>query len=212
MKFPNILFLLLLGSLFLNTGCNDDEDPPEEQDISGTWKLESMDYTVESTVAIAAQAGVPASTSVSTTDGEATNIDAFLDFTSTDYSATGSYDIEGTSTTDGNASDFSVTMDDITSNGTYTQEGDEITFMGTLMQVNVEDFEFDFDFPDIPGFEFEIPDFNISDQLQDAESTAVISSFDGNNMTLTIDQTETTEDITSTNTTVMSQTMVLSKQ
>jgi hypothetical protein len=90
--------------------------------------------------------------------------------------------------------------------------------VGTFIDVSVEDFEFNLEdfFPDWPeGFplpEIEFPDTDLTENLEDAESTIDIVSLNGNTLVLQSNIEETTNEDGSTSTTMVVQNMTLEKQ
>jgi len=204
--------------LFL-TSCDDDEDP--EQDIVGDWKVESMEYTVTSSASGEVSGQTIDQSSV--TEGEMTNANAFLNFTESTFTATGNYDIESTTTQNDPisgtvTSDLTSSFTDLNNQGTYTRNGNELTFTGSFMEFDFEVIDFDISGFDFGGIDFEelgieFPDVEFEEfNLEDQTSTGTITSSDGSSMTMIFDIEETSVEQGITNSTVVQQTLVLTKQ
>jgi len=207
--------------MFLLTSCDDDDNEVTVDDITGEWKIETMNYTVDSTVSGDVSGQVIDQSNV--TVGEMLNSDYFITFTDDNFSTMGSYDIDATGTqTDpinGTVtSDLSSTFSDVNGEGTYSRNGNVLTFDGTFVEFDFDITEFDVDGLgiDLDLFEelgIEFPEINFDEfDLENQESEGTITSFDGNNMTMEFNLDETSTENGITNSTVVEQTLTLTRQ
>jgi len=221
MKSLKLLFSLLFLSMFLLTSCDDDDNEVTVDDITGEWKIETMNYTVDSSVSGEVSGQEIDQSNV--TVGEMLNSDYFITFTDDNFSTMGSYDIDATGTqTDpinGTVtSDLSSTFSDVNGEGTYTRSGNVLIFIGTFVEFDFDITEFDVDGLgiDLDLFEelgIEFPEINFDEfDLEDQESEGTITSFDGNSMTMEFNTEETSTENGVTNSTVVEQTLTLTRQ
>jgi len=207
--------------MFLLTSCDDDDNEVTVDDITGEWKIETMNYTVDSSVSGEVSGQEIDQSNV--TVGEMLNSDYFITFTDDNFSTMGSYDIDATGTqTDpinGTVtSDLSSTFSDVNGEGTYTRSGNVLTFIGTFVEFDFDITEFDVDGLgiDLDLFEelgIEFPEINFDEfDLENQESEGTITSFDGNNMTMEFNLDETSTENGITNSTVVEQTLTLTRQ
>jgi len=126
-KFLTVLFVaVLLGS------CSTDDNGGSGEtsaDLIGTWIMQSFEYQGETSTDVM---GIPFDIDF---DGEAFNIDASLVFTDSpnQFTSSGSYDIELSSSFEGETQTQTESIEDFESQGTWSRNGDTLTFDGSLI-------------------------------------------------------------------------------
>jgi hypothetical protein len=120
----NLFFLSALFLLALSiTACSDDDDNnPSSNELVGSWKLESMDYTGTSTT------DFNGSAFTSEFMGTAFDIDATVSFSEdpNEYNTSGGYKISLTYDVQGQSFEQEVTFDGIFNSGSWSRTGDVI--------------------------------------------------------------------------------------
>jgi len=133
-KFLTVLFVAVL---FINCSSDDSNDNDDNTtttgDVSaeliGTWIMQSFEYQGETSTDIQ---GIPLEVDF---DGEAFNIDASLVFTDSpnEFTSSGSYDIELSSTIAGETQTQTESIEDFESQGTWSRDDNTLTFDGSLI-------------------------------------------------------------------------------
>jgi len=134
MKISNFLFA---GLLLLLASCGEEGiSPNPEAQIVGTWTAQSFTASMEATSEFA---GTSVNISM---DMEGQDMDYLLTFTETDYSAAGTYGIKGSVDAGGGSLiPLDQTYTEVTGDGTYSLNGDEITSNGAFFDFTVEGFD-----------------------------------------------------------------------
>ena len=123
------LFILFISISFAACSTDDDSGSSDTSgNLVGSWEMVSFDYDGSTSTAIAGQ----------TTEAEFTgvgqNLDYVIEFSENpnEFNGEGSYDIELTTTALGQTSTVVQPINDASSSGTYTLNGNTISFEGIL--------------------------------------------------------------------------------
>lgn len=128
-------FIIAL-SLLVFFSCEKEGTGVNPETIKGDWKAQS--FVLEGS-SKATAGGVEVETTFKYTGKD---IDYTLSFTDTNFSTNGSYSYEGFIKVNNVEVDQNHTLNSIMSNGTYSIEGDSITFNGSLFSFEVDDQDF----------------------------------------------------------------------
>ncbi len=127
----SIITLIILT--FTLASCSTDDAPDVDTNlIVGTWSIQDLNFSSDLTYAFAGQ------TISSTSNGSGSNFDYTVTFNEDNtLVANGSYDYIVTSTTDGEEFTQTITIEDVDTNGTWSIDGNQLTFTGfTTAQVD----------------------------------------------------------------------------
>lgn len=124
------LFILIISISFV--ACSTDDDSGSNNTsghLVGSWEMVSFDYDGNTTTTISGQ------TTEADFIGVGQNLDYIIEFSDNpnEFSSVGSYDIELTTTVSGQTSTTLQPINDASSSGTYTLDGNTITFEGALL-------------------------------------------------------------------------------
>ena len=166
MKILNYLFLALLVAVIFSCGDDDETVIMDSSELVGVWEAQSFDFSLESSTEFN---GMTFSTSAS---GEGTSIDYVLTLTENEFMTSGEYTYDVNVVTNGQSAESSISLTDVSGDGTYTTLDDVITTNGAF-------FEFEFEGQDLSGLQGE---------------TSATFSLNGNTLTFTQNETISTED------------------
>ena len=126
---------LIALSVVMLMGCSSDDDGGSDDtsaDLVGTWRITSLTYNGDVTTEF------QGTSTSSTFDGEAINIDAIIVLTENpnEFTGSGSYDVVLTSETAGQSTTQTVPIDDFESEGTWSRSGNTLSTNGSLVSVS----------------------------------------------------------------------------
>jgi|GEM_PF-1982780 len=127
MKFIHLTFLLLLVAGF--TSCDDDENDMMNPGLVGDWTALSLDASIDATLTS------PTVNTSSNTELSGTAFDYDLNFSETQFTAGGTYDISTTTTANGTTTTTDNSYTGVSNTGPYTATGSQITFNGNLFEL-----------------------------------------------------------------------------
>jgi len=117
---------------FLAQSCGDDEEMSTgTSELAGTWKAESLNGDVTSTVVFGGM------TTVTSSIIDGTNLNYTLVLTDDSFTTSGSYDIEASIEVQGTNITSSDSYSNVSGNGTYFTEGNEITVDGQFFELEL---------------------------------------------------------------------------
>jgi hypothetical protein len=132
MKHLKSIITLIILTFTLASYSTDDAPDVDTNLIVGTWSIQDLNFSSDLTYAFAGQ------TISSTSNGSGSNFDYTVTFNEDNtLVANGSYDYIVTSTTDGEEFTQTITIEDVDTNGTWSIDGNQLTFTGfTTAQVD----------------------------------------------------------------------------
>ncbi len=128
-------FLFLSSLIISMNACSDDDDSSssEMDEIVGSWKAKSFEFDTKSTIDFA---GIETS---SETSGSGSNLDYTLVFEESTYSTSGGYDVDVTTSSNGEVLSMSTqSYSDVDGSGSYSTQDDLITIKGSFYEFEVD--------------------------------------------------------------------------
>jgi hypothetical protein len=118
------------------TACSEDDNTPNSNELAGSWRMESLDYSGTSTTTTGGQ------TASADFDGVASDIDLTIDFSENpnQYTTSGSYKVTVTSEVNGMTFEQTQEFNGFLDNGTWERDGDIImvtTGSGELSEATI---------------------------------------------------------------------------
>ncbi|CAL2077945.1 hypothetical protein [Tenacibaculum sp. 190524A02b] len=124
--------LVILLSVFTLASCSKSDEPVNNSDLIGEWNLTEFTYSGKTTSKISGQ------TITTDFEGVGKNFSSKLTFSQNPnkVSASGSHDIDLTYKLFGLEQTNTYTLKDISSEATWTENGDKITFNGQVIKTS----------------------------------------------------------------------------
>ena len=123
--------ILLFVMVLVSCDSDDNDTVVITGNVDGTWSIESINYSGSSTTTI------DGLSTTATFTGQSSNENAIFVFTPDgDFTSNGSYDITLNTTVAGQSQTQEVSIDDYTSEGTWSQSGNILTLVGELVSIS----------------------------------------------------------------------------
>jgi hypothetical protein len=129
-KLGKLCMALFIVTSFVS--CNSDDDNSDTSaDLVGTWNITAFDYQGQTATEFLGES------IVASFDGVGENFDSSIVFTENpnEYTSSGSYDVVLTTNVAGMEDTTTTPIDDFESEGTWSRNGDTLSFDGDLLEV-----------------------------------------------------------------------------
>ena len=123
--------ICLIFISFFMVACGGDDGLDPDTSLIGTWEAQSFTADMETSTDFSG------ATIEATSNIEGENLNYNLTFSDAAYTTEGAYGIKGEVVVDGSTTNLDQTYTDVSGDGTYTLDGDQLTSNGAFFDIQV---------------------------------------------------------------------------